>query len=97
MRPGSLVRYWPGAREGVGRVGRTRSEVWELSGQPVVSIHGYPGGIALTHVELIEDAPKRPEVRVVPPATPYPVHGWHDSDSAAYSAGSADCGGGGGE
>jgi hypothetical protein len=101
LRPGALVRYWPGVREGVGRVGRTRSEVWEVSGQPVVSIHGYAGGVALTHVELIEPAPGPPDtfnptIPVVPSAPPYPEHSPAPVvDSPSFSGG--DCGGGGGE
>ncbi|MHA6764799.1 hypothetical protein [Streptacidiphilus sp. PAMC 29251] len=35
----------------------TRTPAWELGhGQPVVSIEGYPGGIALTHVDVIGGA-----------------------------------------
>lgn len=54
---GTLVRYWPGAREGAGTISRTRSEVWELGhGTPVVKVDGYSGGIALTHVEVLGTA-----------------------------------------
>jgi hypothetical protein len=90
MRPGSKVRYWTGAREGIGRVGRIRSTGWDGQGKPVVHIHGYSGGVAVSHVDLIEDGPERHEVPVVPEGTPYPVNGWFDSDSAEYSAGSVD-------
>ena len=48
---GTPVRYWPGALEGDGCWGHTRSEAWELpSGEPVVLVTGYAGGIALSHV-----------------------------------------------
>lgn len=48
---GTPVLYWPGAREGEGREGVTRSEAWLLGGHtPVVMVEGYPGGIALSHV-----------------------------------------------
>ncbi|MEV7013340.1 hypothetical protein [Streptosporangium sp. NPDC051022] len=51
---GAPVRYWPGWSEGEGRVSRTRTPAWTLgSGEAVVSVEGYPGGIALTHVEPI--------------------------------------------
>lgn len=52
---GTRVRYWPGARTGEGREAVTRSEAWTLgSGDAVVAVTGYPGGIALTHVQCIE-------------------------------------------
>lgn len=48
---GSPVRYWPGALEGDGKWGRTRSEAWNLpNGAAVVLVTGQTGGIALTHV-----------------------------------------------
>ena len=53
---GTPVRYWPGVRRGEGRESVTRSIAWELShGTPLVSVEGYAGGIALTHVEAIDD------------------------------------------
>lgn len=61
MKPGAKVRYWPFTREGVGKVGRTRSAVQIMGNTWVVFIHGEPGAVALTHVELIEDGPKRTE------------------------------------
>ena len=46
------VRYWPGIREGEGRVSVTRTPAWLVGGHtPCVSVEGYPGGIALTHIE----------------------------------------------
>lgn len=50
---GTPVLFWPGAREGQGRETRTRTKAWNMSGQPVVMVHGYAGGIALTHVTPI--------------------------------------------
>lgn len=48
---GTPVTYWPGAKDGEARQGETRSPAWVLpSGDPVVAITGYAGGIALTHV-----------------------------------------------
>lgn len=53
---GTKVRYWPGAREGEGRLSKTRSRVWLLGhGAPVVKVDGYTGGIALTHIEVVND------------------------------------------
>lgn len=67
---GTPVAYWPGARyvtfpgrRGRGRVtalpgrpSRTRTPAWLVCGRPCVSVEGYPGGIALTHVEVRENA-----------------------------------------
>lgn len=51
---GTRVRYWPGAREGEGREGRTSSEARLLSGHTaVVFIDNFSGGVALSHVEVI--------------------------------------------
>ena len=47
---GTEVTFWPGAREGDGRISKTRSSAWDVCGQPVVLVKGYAGGIALTHV-----------------------------------------------
>ena len=48
---GTPVLYWPGVREGEGRKSATRSAAWLLGGHtPVVSVEGYAGGIALSHV-----------------------------------------------
>lgn len=49
---GSPVRYWTGAREGLGKEGITRSEASVLEGHTaVVWIEGCAGCIALSHVE----------------------------------------------
>lgn len=51
---GALVRYWPGARTGPGRIAATRTPAWLMSGRDtVVSVLGYAGGISLTHVEPV--------------------------------------------
>lgn len=51
---GTPVRFWPGAREGVGRESVTSSPAWVMGGHSaMVSVHDYPGGIALTHVEVV--------------------------------------------
>ena len=49
---GTPVRFWPGAREGVGRVSRTRTSAWLMSSAVVVSVDDYAGGIALSHIEV---------------------------------------------
>lgn len=60
---GTGVLFWPGAREGVGRVGATRSAAWALGGHtPVVLVEGYAGGIALTHVTPFPTAEPEPRV-----------------------------------
>jgi hypothetical protein len=48
---GTPVRCWSGVREGAGRLSRTRSRAWVTGGSAVVSVAGYAGGIALTHIE----------------------------------------------
>lgn len=51
---GTVVNAWPGTRDGAGLRTKTRSLAWTLgSGDPVVAVEGYPGGIALTHVEPV--------------------------------------------
>lgn len=48
---GTPVTYWPGIREAQGRESVTRTDVWRMpSGQLVVAVAGYPGGVALTHI-----------------------------------------------
>lgn len=50
---GVSIRFWPGFKEGPGRKSRTRSTAWLMGGHtPVVAVEDYPGGIALTHVEV---------------------------------------------
>lgn len=54
---GTPVRYRPvaGAPETVDTA--TRSEAWLLgSGEPVVMVNGRSGGVAISHLELIEVA-----------------------------------------
>ena len=54
---GTPVLYWPGARVGEGRRSVTRTPIWKMgSGTEVVSVEGYPGGIALTHIEPITES-----------------------------------------
>ena len=50
---GTTVRFWPGAREGEGRIAKTRTPAWLMPSAVVVSVEGYPGGIALSHVEVL--------------------------------------------
>ena len=51
---GTPVEYWTGAREGVGKVSRTRSIATVLGGHTaVVWVAGEAGCIALSHVEPI--------------------------------------------
>lgn len=50
---GTLVKYWPGVRQGEGKQGRTRSEASILCGEPCVWIEGARGGVSLSHVEPI--------------------------------------------
>lgn len=60
LTPGTPVLAWPGSRESSPLVTRTRSEVWALpSGDRVVMVEGYAGGIALTHVDALPAA-RRP-------------------------------------
>ena len=54
---GQPVRYWGGAREGEGKVSRTRSRAWEICGHASVLIEGYSGGVALSHVEPLAMPP----------------------------------------
>lgn len=47
---GTDVTYWPGFGSEAHQA-KTRTPAWVLpSGHPVVSITGYAGGIALTHI-----------------------------------------------
>lgn len=52
---GTRVRYWPGVREGRGRESVTRTPAWAIAGAALVSVEGFPGGISLTHVEVLGD------------------------------------------
>lgn len=56
---GTPVLFWPGARVGEGRRSVTWTPIWKMGGgDEVVSVEGYPGGIALTHIEPIESETK---------------------------------------
>jgi hypothetical protein len=49
---GTVVRYWTSTRDGVGKVGKTRSEAEVMGGHTaVVWIEGCSGCVALTHVQ----------------------------------------------
>ena len=51
---GTQVRFWPGTREGQGKVSKTSSVASVLGGHtPVVWVEDYAGCIALTHVEAL--------------------------------------------
>ncbi|WP_341394043.1 DUF4326 domain-containing protein [Arthrobacter sp. G119Y2] len=51
---GTPVLFWPGARVGEGRRSATRTPIWKMGdGTEVVSVEGYPGGIALTHIQTL--------------------------------------------
>lgn len=55
---GTRVHAYPDTREGRRLVTRTRSVVWRLGdGTEVVAVDGYAGGIALTHIDVIDEAP----------------------------------------
>lgn len=52
---GTPVLFWPGAKTGTGRKSKTRTPAWAMNvNDAVVSVEGYPGGIALTHIEVQE-------------------------------------------
>jgi len=52
---GTAVRYWPGLRSAEGRLSTIRGRAWGLpSGDAVVRVAGHSGGIALTHIEVVE-------------------------------------------
>lgn len=79
---GQPVRYWPGAKEGPGRFGRTTSVAWELGEEPgdvVVMVHNEGNSSPITassfdHVliERVEPVTK-PETRK--------LQGWIDVSS----------------
>ena len=51
---GTPVLFWPDATVGEGRPSVTRTPIWKMgSGTEVVSVEGYPGGIALTHIQTL--------------------------------------------
>ena len=49
------VFYWPMAREGEGKRGRTRGAAYMLCGTAMIGIEGVAGGIALSHVLVISE------------------------------------------
>lgn len=52
---GTPVLYWPGTLEGPGRPSKTRTPAWVVGGHSaVVAVDGYTGGIALTHVTVLD-------------------------------------------
>ena len=53
MPVGTCVIAFPGSRDGRALLTHTRSGVWSVGGQAVVAVDGYPGGIALTHIEVV--------------------------------------------
>ena len=51
---GTPVSYWPGLREGTGRDSFTTTPAWVMGGHSaMVTVDGYSGGIALSHVKAI--------------------------------------------
>ena len=51
---GTPVLFWPMARRGEGRPSKTRTPAWAMGGMyAAVSVDDYPGGILLTHVEVV--------------------------------------------
>lgn len=54
---GTRVLAFPGTQEGRALHTRTRTPAWDIGDTPVVSVEDYPGGISLTHIEIIEGAP----------------------------------------
>lgn len=51
------VYAWPGARpEGRRLTTRTRSAAWIVCGTACVAVDGYPGGIALSHIEIRDES-----------------------------------------
>ena len=53
---GTPVLAFPGTREGRGMLTRTRTPAWNIGKHAVVSVEGYAGGIALTHIIITEEA-----------------------------------------
>ncbi len=49
------VFYWPMSREGEGKRGRTRGTAYMLCGTAMIGIEGVAGGIALSHVLVIQE------------------------------------------
>jgi len=54
---GTPVVAFPGTREGRGALTRTRTPAWTIGKHAVVSVEAYAGGIALTHIIVVEESP----------------------------------------
>jgi hypothetical protein len=50
---GTPVLAFPATRDDRALVTRTRSEVWRAGSFDLVSVEGYAGGIALSHIEVL--------------------------------------------
>lgn len=53
---GQRCRFWPAAREDEPRIGTIRMPAWIIGSHASVRVHEYAGGIALSHIELIDGA-----------------------------------------
>lgn len=61
---GAAVKAYPLTREDAPLITRTRRPAWELGhGEAVVSVDGYTGGIALTHIDPFRATDTGPEAR----------------------------------
>lgn len=60
------VFYWPMAREGEGKRGRTKGAAYMLCGSAMIGIEGVAGGIALSHVLVISETQKIEDVLGLP-------------------------------
>lgn len=57
---GTPVHAYPGTRDDKPLETRTRTEAWLLGdGTPVVSVEGYAGGIALSHIDVVRAEAQR--------------------------------------
>lgn len=82
---GTPVLAWPGTRDDEPLTTRTRTRAWTLGhGAAVVSVEGRAGGIALTHIQVIEPSSREVEVRGDIKAAPLPYH--PDPPKFTYSA-----------
>ena len=70
--PGTPVLAWPGTRDEEPLRTRTRHSAWPIAGtEPCVSVLGYAGGIALTHIDVDPTRqPAPPEISFEPPPCP---------------------------
>ena len=50
---GTTVIAFPGTRDGRAMLTHTRTPAWTIGEHAVVSVEGYAGGIALTHIIII--------------------------------------------